>query len=114
VRRGLSIVEVLVALMVLTVGLLGVAGASARSIKVGVAAVRERRATQRAADRVATLASQGCSRARSGSLVDSVAGMTERWTLTMPGAGVALIDADVQWAASGRTRSITLRSAMLC
>jgi hypothetical protein len=76
--------------------------------------MRERRAAQRAADRVAVLASQGCAAARSGTLVDSVASMTERWTVTSTAAGVALVDADVVWSAPGGVRSVALRSAMLC
>jgi len=113
-RRGLSIVEVLVALVLLTVGLLGVAGASARAIRVSSAAARERRGTQRAADRIALIASQGCTAARSGMLADSVASMTEQWTVTRSAATVAFVDADVRWSASGGTRSVTLRSAILC
>jgi Tfp pilus assembly protein PilV len=113
-RPGLSIVEVLVALVLLCVGLLGVAGASARAIGVSGAAARERRATQRAADRVAVLASQGCTAARSGTLVDSVSSITERWTVASTAAGVALVDADVRWMAHGGWRSVTLRSAIVC
>ncbi|HEV7990405.1 MAG TPA: prepilin-type N-terminal cleavage/methylation domain-containing protein [Gemmatimonadaceae bacterium] len=113
-RAGLSIVEVLVALVLITVGLLGVAGASARAIRVSTSAARERRATQRAANRVAVLASQGCSAARGGALADSAAQMSERWTVTPTAAGVSLVDAAVRWNASGGARSVTLRSAILC
>jgi Tfp pilus assembly protein PilV len=105
---------VLVALVLLGVGLLGVAGASARAIAVSGAAARERRAVQRAADRVAVLASQGCSAARSGLLADSVASITERWTVAPSVAGVALVNADVRWSAQGGARSVSLRSAILC
>lgn len=113
-RSGLSIVELLVALVLLGVGLLGVAGASARAIAVSGKAARERRAAQRAADRIAVLASQGCSGARSGMLVDSTFGATERWSVSASAAGVALVDADVRWTAQGGARSLTLRSAILC
>src|SRR3954468_11725557 len=100
-RSGLSIVELLVALVLLAVGLLGVAGAGARAMRMGAAAARERRAAQRASDRVATIASQGCAAARGGVLVDSVASMTEQWAVTPTAAGVALVSADLHWAASG-------------
>jgi Tfp pilus assembly protein PilV len=113
-RSGLTIAELLVALVLLTVGLLGVAGASARAIGVSGKAARERRATQRAADRIAVLASQGCSAARSGSFVDSTLSLTERWTVSSSAAGVALVTADVRWMAQGGARSIALRSAILC
>src|SRR5688500_811914 len=97
-RAGLGVVEVLVALMLLTVGMLGVAGTCARSIRTAGAAARERRAAQRAADRVAVLASSGCGAARSGALVDSAAALTERWVVTLHPSGAALVDADVSWA----------------
>lgn len=113
-RSGLSIVEVLVALVLLTVGLLGVAGVCARAIGVSTSAARERRAAQRAADRVAVLASVGCSAARSGALVDSVALLSERWTVTPTAVGTTLVDAHVSWSAARGPRSVTLRSAILC
>ena len=113
-RSGLSIVELLVALVLLAVGLLGVAGASARAMRMGASAARERRAMQRASDRIAMLASQGCAAARGGMLVDSVASMTERWTTTPTAAGGTLVNADVRWTAPGGARALTLRSAILC
>jgi prepilin-type N-terminal cleavage/methylation domain-containing protein len=113
-RSGLSLVELLVALVLLAVGLLGVAGASARAMRMGASAARERRAAQRASDRVAALASRGCAAARSGTLVDSVASMTERWTVTPTSAGVALVHADIRWSAPAGVRSLSLRSAILC
>jgi Tfp pilus assembly protein PilV len=108
------VVEVLVALMLLTVGMLGVAGTCARSIRMAGAAARERRAAQRAADRVAVLASSGCGAARSGALVDSAAALTERWVVTLHPSGAALVDADVSWATPRGVRSVLLRSAILC
>ena len=113
-RSGLGVVEVLVALMLLTVGMLGVAGSSARSIRMAGAAARERRAVQRAADRVAVLASQGCATARSGSFVDSAASLSERWTVTVHASGTALVDADVAYVTPRGVRSVVLRSALLC
>ena len=102
------------ALVLLAVGLLGVAGASAHAIRMGTSAARERRAAQRAADRVAKLASMGCAAARSGTAVDPVASMTERWIVTPTAAQVALVDADIRWTVPGGTRSISLRSAIRC
>jgi Tfp pilus assembly protein PilV len=113
-RSAFTVVEVLVALVLVTVGLLGIAGNCALAIRVSGAAARERRATQRAANRVAMLSSDGCRTARSGSLVDSSAMLIERWTVTAPNNGVALVDAGVQWVAAGASRSVLLRSAILC
>ena len=114
VRAGFSIVEVLVALVLVTVGLLGIAGNCALAIRVTAVAARERRAAQRAADRIAELASQGCASARSGSSSDASGKMSEQWTVGAVANGVALVDAEVRWAAPSGTRSVVLRSAMLC
>jgi prepilin-type N-terminal cleavage/methylation domain-containing protein len=113
-RAGFSIVEVLVALVLVTVGLLGIAGNCALAIRVTGAAARERRAAQRASDRIADLTSQGCALARSGSSPTPSAGMSEQWAVGAVVNGVALVDARVSWAAPTGPRSVLLRSATLC
>jgi type IV pilus assembly protein PilV len=113
-RAGFSIVEVLVALVLVTVGLLGIAGNCALAIRVTAVAARERRAAQRATDRIAELTSQGCASARSGSSSDVSGQVSEQWTVGAVANGVALVDAQVRWAAPSGTRSVALRSAMLC
>ena len=113
-RPGTSIVEVLVALVLLSVGLLGVAGNGAIAMRASSAAARERRAAQRAADRVAALRAQGCLAARSGTLVDTAAALSERWTVgTTTGAAVP-IDVEVRWRAPSGARTLLLRSGILC
>jgi Tfp pilus assembly protein PilV len=112
-RSALTIVEVLVALMLVSVGLLGVAGTSALSFRTVVAAERDRRAMQRVTTRLARLTAGGCERASSGELRES--DLRERWTVASAGNGVALVDASVDWAGQGgRERSFALRSALLC
>jgi Tfp pilus assembly protein PilV len=113
-RVGISIIEVLVALVLLVVGLLGVAGNGAIAMRASSAAARERRAAQRAADRVATLRAGGCSAARGGSLVDSGAALAERWTVGPIRGGAALVDVELRWRAPSGTRVMLLRSGMLC
>jgi Tfp pilus assembly protein PilV len=113
-RDGASIVEVLVAIVLLAVGLLGVAGNAAIALRASGSTARERRATQRAADRVATLREQGCTSARSGALVDAVAALSERWTVGAPSASALLVDVEVRWRAPAGQRTIVLRSAILC
>ena len=116
-RAAFTIVEVLVALVLVTVGLLGVAGNGAVAIRVAGAAARERRATQRAADRLAVLTSQGCAAARSGTFADASAAsgaVVERWTVSGAVNGVVLVDAESRWAAPEGARSVVLRGAILC
>ena len=113
-QAGISIVEVLVALVLLAIGLLGVAGNSAIAMRASSSAARERRAAQRAADRVAALRADGCSAARSGSYTDSSAALAERWTVGSQKSGAVTIDVEVRWMAPAGARTMLLRSVMLC
>lgn len=113
-RRGLSIVEVLVALLVVSVGVLAMAGSSALTVRVAGAAARERRAAERAASRVASLAAQGCGTAHDGSYDDAVAPLQERWTVKPVAHGMAEVSVLVTWPAPAGPRSFSLGSALLC
>jgi Tfp pilus assembly protein PilV len=113
-RGGFTIAEVVVALTLLAVALLGLAGSSSIAVRTTGAALRERRAVQRAADRFAVLRALGCSAARSGAASDAWLALDERWTVAPSTNGVALIDEQVRWRASGRAREFVLRSAILC
>ena len=113
-RDGFTIVEVLVALVLLAVALLGVAGSSALAVRVTGTALRERRAVQRGADRLAWLRVQGCAAARSGSATDAVLALDERWTTSPTPNGVTLIDDAIRWRSARGTRTLLLRSAILC
>ena len=111
---GVSIVEVLVALVLLAIGLLGVAGNGAIAMRASGGAARERRAAQRAADRLAALREQGCAGARSGSLVDPRAAAAERWTVGAVAGGAVLVDVEERWRAPAGQRVLLLRSGLLC
>jgi prepilin-type N-terminal cleavage/methylation domain-containing protein len=113
-RRGVSIIEVLVALVLLAIGLLGVAGNAAIAMRASGGAARERRAAQRAGDRLAAVREQGCASARSGVLVDSSAALVERWTVGAVAGGAALVDAEVRWRAPAGQRVLLLRGGILC
>jgi Tfp pilus assembly protein PilV len=108
------VVEVLVALVLLTIGLLGVAGNGAIAVRASSAAARERRAAQRAADRVALLRAEGCAAARSGVLDDPAAALTERWTVGGSTAAAVPIDVEIRWRAPSGPRTLLLRSGILC
>jgi Tfp pilus assembly protein PilV len=113
-RAGVSIVEVLVAIVLLAIGLLGVAGNAAIAPRASACGARERRAAQRAADRLAALREQGCAAARSGVLVDPRAAASERWTVGAVAGGAALVDVEVRWRAPAGQRVLLLRSGLLC
>ena len=112
-RSGVSIVEVLVALVLLAVGLLGVAGNGAIAVRASAGAARERRAAQRAADRLAALREPGCAAARSGALVDPAAAAVERWTVGAVAGGATLVDVEVRWRAPGGQLGQLLRGGEL-
>ena len=111
---GFTIAEVLVALVLFAVALLGVAGSSALAVRVTGSALRERRAALRGADRIASLRAQGCASARSGTATDAALALDERWTATPAAGGVTLIDEQVRWRTVNGTRTLLLRSAILC
>jgi Tfp pilus assembly protein PilV len=112
-RSALTVVEVLVALMLVSVGLLGMAGTSALLLRTATTAARERSATRRAMSRLAALAAGGCARASSGALEEP--GVRERWRVAPPRAGIALVEASIDWQGrSSQRRTVLLQSALLC
>lgn len=113
-RRGHTIIEVLVALVVVSVGLLAVAGASALSRRTTTSAVDARRALRRLDHRFAVLAATGCAGAASGSLETPGARLRERWMVSTATRGAAPVEAVVEWREGARVRSMALRSAILC
>ena len=102
------------AIVLLAIGLLGVAGNAALALRASGSAARERRASQRAADRVAALREAGCVVARSGALVDPGAALSERWTVGSATSTALLVDAEVRWRAPAGERTLLLRSGILC
>jgi prepilin-type N-terminal cleavage/methylation domain-containing protein len=113
-RAGLTIIEVLAALVVVSVGLLGMAGTAAISLRTVAGVTRERRALRRLDFRLAALAAGSCSRAAGGAASDPRDSLREQWTVAASAAGAALVDARVEWREGARMRSITQRSAILC
>lgn len=113
IRAGFTVVEVLVALVIVSVGLLGMAGTATLSLRTAAAASRERRALGRLRLRLATLAASGCG-ATSGSAADPVDAMQEQWAVGLERGGAVLVDASVEWSEGAGTRTLTARSAILC
>lgn len=114
VAPGITVVEVLVALMLVSVGLLGIAGSSALSLRVVGEAAREREAVRRAADRIARLQASGCATAMSGEAAGGPAAVRERWIVAERGAGLLQVVDSVQWSSNRGTRTFVLVSAIPC
>ena len=113
-RSGLTVVEVLAALVMVSVGLLGMAGTSSLALRTAAFASRERRALGRLQLRLATLAAAGCQSASSGSVAEGSDGVREEWTVGPEQRGVALVTASVAWRDGAGSRTTTARSAILC
>ena len=112
-RTALSVVEVLVALMLITVGLLGMAGTSALALRSSADASAERRAVLRATSRLAKLSALGCEHAGSDVMISG--DVREQWSTTPASAGFVLVDVGVEWRRSGgRPGNVLLRSALAC
>lgn len=101
------------ALVLLTVGLLGIAGSSALAWRAATSASRERQALDRARSRLAALSAAPCGAASAGSL-RAAPDLEEDWAVGAPLAGFAMVDVSVAWRAADRRRSVTLASAVLC
>lgn len=110
----MSVVEVLVALMLVSIGLLGIAGSMALALRATLEATQRREAMERAASRVARLSAEGCVPARAGTASDPRRGVTERWTVALANAHFAAITDSVQWMSPRGTRTFLLESAMPC
>lgn len=112
-RRGFTVVEVLVALIVVAVGLLGVAGASVTALRASSAALRERAAVTRARSRLALLEAAGCAAAADGMRALGM-GLEDRWSVGAVVNGTRMVEVTAQWDDTGRRRAVQLRSALLC
>src|SRR5688572_19592480 len=113
-RRGLTVVEVLVALVLVSVGLLGMAGTASLSLRSTTTSSRELRALREVERRLAILSAAGCEGAANGE--DVAAGDAPRvsWRVEAATRGTRLIEAVARWQDGTRPRSLRLRSALLC
>ena len=109
----MSVVEVLVALMLVTIGLLGIAGSTALTLRTTLDSMRRREATERAATRFALIAAGGCAAARSGFASDQRQ-LSERWTVAAAGNHFALVSDSILWMSARGPRSLAIRTAIQC
>jgi prepilin-type N-terminal cleavage/methylation domain-containing protein len=110
-RKGFSVIEVLVALILITTALLGMAGSSSLAVRLITEASARRAALHRAQSRISSLESLGCLRASGGSLTSTT--ISERWTVQGIGAFARVTDT-VTWASPTGARRMVLESAFPC
>lgn len=113
-RPGLTVVEVLAALVIVSIGLLGMAGTSALALRTASFASREHRALARLQLRLAALAAAGCGSASSGAAEDASNGVREQWMVAPELRGAALVSASIEWRDGAGIRTLTARSAIVC
>ncbi len=112
-RRGLSIVEVMVALVLITIALLGMAGSVAIAVRQITDANGRRIAVHDARTRFGVLAAEGCLRATSGIRSDTVTGLREHWIVSSD-ARFGYVTDTIVWNSPRGARSLTVQSAFAC
>jgi Tfp pilus assembly protein PilV len=112
-RPGLTVVEVIVALMLVSIGLLAIAGSTALALRTTLDSARRRDAAQRTTSRHAQLAATGCS-AAAGTATDAAHSLTEQWTVSSRVNGMATITDSVRWMSARGPISFVLTSAITC
>ena len=113
-RKGFTIVELIVAIMILTVGLLSLASTAGSMTRIMAASSRQTVAAQVAQSRIDSLSSIDCTTlAKAGATSGSstVRGVTETWTVT-DGANVKFLTDQITY--KGRTQPLEYRSVITC
>src|SRR5215208_953183 len=102
-RAGFTLVEVVVAVLVLTAGLLGLVGCTAAVLRAMGYAARQARADSAARLRVEWLASRSCAALADGSARDGE--LEEQWRARVDSLSrTAAVSGEVSYLAGGRRR----------
>ena len=110
-RRGFTLIEMVFAVFVFSVGALGLAATSAIVLRsLGESSARER-ASRIAASRLETIRSSPCTAAQGGSEVRG--GMTSVWSVSRAAAGLSAI-VTVSYTSGGRLRQEIVSSTVPC
>jgi prepilin-type N-terminal cleavage/methylation domain-containing protein len=109
-RNGLTLVELLVALLVLTVGVLALAGTAAQLARAEARAAATARAAAAIDERVERVAAAPCTDDAGTRQVD---GLDERWR-TWSADGTAWLADTVRWTVVGGVQSAGIAQAARC
>jgi type IV pilus assembly protein PilV len=110
-RSGFSIVELLVAVVILAIGVLALAGTSAIVLRQMTGARTQTNASQIASSRIEYMSGMDCAGlAASGS--STTPGVTESWTVKAADNGT--IQAEVSVTIRGRTSPEVFRTVIAC
>lgn len=114
-REGFTLIELMVAIMILVVGVLGLAGTAGMVSRMVGGAAHQTVAANVAASRFERLRSVPCASIADGDT--TIRNISERWTVTPDPGNANLIgvsDVITYTAAGGRSRTLTFQSYILC
>ena len=111
-RPAFTLVEVIVAVVLINVGLLALVASSAVLIRQSSEMRARSAAVRAAANRLALLGATTCT-ARSGS-ASSAFGVTEEWSVHILADGVRELRDSVSYSAPTGTKSVVLRTRLPC
>ncbi|HWE41785.1 MAG TPA: prepilin-type N-terminal cleavage/methylation domain-containing protein [Gemmatimonadaceae bacterium] len=111
-RAGFTLVELLVAMMVFAVGMLGLAATASSVTRMMGGAKRQTIAATVAQSRLEKLRSSPCASITSGT--ETVRGITNTWTVTAVARGVIIKDSVSFPSSRNTTRSKVYRTSFSC
>jgi Tfp pilus assembly protein FimT len=114
-RRGVTLVELIVASTILMMGLLGIVGVSASIARSMGEARIDGLAAMAAQSRFERLAGMFCEElALDVVTLDSARGVTERWVVTDAGNNTRLLTDSVSWITRRNTRRANFQTLITC
>jgi prepilin-type N-terminal cleavage/methylation domain-containing protein len=113
-RDGFTLIELVVAIMILVVGVLGLAGTAGAVSRMVGGAAQQTIAANVAASRFETLRSLPCSQVVANTA--TTRNMAEKWTVTTDAgsSNLTVTDSITYNAAGGRTRQLAFQSLIRC
>jgi len=111
-RAGFTIVELLVAMMVFGIGVLGLAATTATVVRLMGSASRQSMAATVAQSRIEKLRGVPCAALTSGS--ETVRGITSAWTVTTVTRGVNITETVTFPTTPGNTRTRVYMTTVAC
>ena len=114
-RRGVTLVELIVAMTILSVGLLAIVGTSARIARGLCESRSDNLAAMAAQSRFELLTGTACTSLTLGSITEETTrGVTERYVVTDAGNNTRSIIDSVSWKTRSTTRQQAFRTLIPC
>ena len=112
-RQGFTIIELMIAIVVLAIGVLGLAGTSAMVSRMIGGAAQQTIAANVAAGRFEKMRSRQCSAITSGTA--TLRGTSEAWTVSSVGTALKFVVDTVSWRGAGQSKSnLVFQSYVKC